>query len=70
MLQSHVIEIDGVFVGAAVQNGTFYRFIAIDPRVEELDASVWPSLDDVRRLTRSLVRTGRLPPVSKNAGPN
>lgn len=61
MLQSHIIDIDGAFVGAAVQLAAGYRFVAVDPRVEELDASIWPSLDDVRRLAGSLVRTGRLP---------
>lgn len=30
MLQSHVIEIDGAFVGAAVCLDTGYRFIATD----------------------------------------
>ena len=33
MLQSHVIEIDGAFVGAAVRLDTGYRFIATDFRL-------------------------------------
>jgi hypothetical protein len=60
MLQSHVIEIDGAFVGAAVRLDTGYRFIATDFRLDELDGTTWPSLADVRRLAHHLYRTGRL----------
>jgi hypothetical protein len=58
MLRSHVIEIDGAFVGAAVRLDTGYRFIATDIRMEELDGTTWPSLADVRRLANQLFRTG------------
>ena len=58
MFQSHVIEIDGAFVGAAVRLDTGYRFIATDFRLEELDGTTWPSLDDVKRLANRLFRTG------------
>ncbi|HTI83632.1 MAG TPA: hypothetical protein VL614_24525 [Acetobacteraceae bacterium] len=52
MLQSHIIEVDGAFVGVAVRIDRGYRFVATDFRLEELDTSIWPSLDDVRRLAR------------------
>ena len=52
MLQSHIIDIDGVFVGAAIRVDRGYRFVAIDFRMEELDASVWPTLPDVQRVAR------------------
>lgn len=55
MLQSHVIDIDGVFVGAAIRLDTGYRFIATDMRLEELDATTWPSLADVERLARRMM---------------
>ncbi len=61
MLQSHVIEISGTFAGAAVTAAGKYRFIAVDPRVEELDGSLWPSLPDVHRVVGHLLATGRLP---------
>jgi hypothetical protein len=67
MLQSHVIEIDGVFVGAAILLDTGYRFIATDMRLEELDSRTWPSLADVRRLARQMIASsssGRLGPPS------
>jgi hypothetical protein len=58
MLQSHIIEIDGVFVGAAVRIDRGYRFVAIDFRLEELDSTIWPTLADVQRLARRLYLNG------------
>ena len=58
MIQSHVIDVDGVFVGAAVRLDTGYRFVATDFRLEELDSTIWPTLADVRRLARILYLTG------------
>ncbi|MBS0644275.1 MAG: hypothetical protein U1E70_21205 [Acetobacteraceae bacterium] len=60
MLQSHVIDIDGAFVGAAVRLDVGYRFIATDMRLDELDGSVWPTLADVKRLARRLYLSGRI----------
>jgi hypothetical protein len=54
MLQSHIIDIDGVFVGAAIRIDRGYRFVAIDFRMEELDSTIWPTLADVQRLARRL----------------
>jgi hypothetical protein len=71
MLQSFVIDVAGTFAGAAVrtfsQSGERFRFIAVDPRVEELDQSEWPSLDAVRRVVGHLLRTGRLPVAAGQA---
>ncbi len=58
---SHVIEVAGVFAGAAVRVANHYRFVAVDPRVEELDLSDWPTLPDVHRVVRHLLVNGRLP---------
>jgi hypothetical protein len=58
MLQSHVIDVDGVFVGVAIRIDRGFRFVATDFRLEELDSTVWPSLADVRRLARRLYLTG------------
>ncbi len=73
MLQSHIVEVDGAFVGAAVRLDIGFRFVATDIRVEELDGTVWPSLDDLRRLTGCLCRTGSLAmpvhPVLRNGVP-
>ena len=58
LLQSHIININGNFVGAAVRLDSGYRFIALNMRVEELDGTIWPNLDTVRRLARQLFLTG------------
>ena len=65
MLQSHIITIDGVFVGVAVRLDRGFRFVATDIRMDDLDGSLWPSLEHVQRLAGQLFRTGRfgLPPV-------
>jgi hypothetical protein len=60
MLQSHVIDIDGAFVGAAVPLDRGYRFIATDMKLDELDGSICPTLEDVQRLARGLYLRGRL----------
>jgi hypothetical protein len=52
MIQSHVVDIDGTFVGAAVRLLEGYRFVALDPRLDELDGTVWPSLPELRRKVR------------------
>jgi len=67
MLQSHVIDIDGAFVGAAVRLDIGYRFVATDLRVEELDGFVSPTLDDVKRLVGGLFKTGRLGSAPRTA---
>ena len=61
MYQSHVIEVAGIFAGAAILVANRYRFVAVDPRVEELDLSDWPSLPDVQRVVGHLLLNGRLP---------
>jgi hypothetical protein len=65
MLQSHPIDIDGVFVGAAIRLDRGYRFIATNMRLEELDQTLWPTLADVQRMARRLYLSGTL--VTSNA---
>lgn len=61
MLRSHVVEVNGAFVGAVVPLHAGFRFVAADVRVEELDGSFWPSLDIARSVARQFYLTGRLP---------
>ena len=56
MLRSHVIEVDGVFVGAAVQHASGYRFVAVAPEVTCLNGKIMPFLQDVRRLAATAMR--------------
>lgn len=59
MIRSHVVEIDGTFVGAAVpQHDGRLRFVAVDIRLDDLDGSTWPSLAEIRRVARGLLRAG------------
>ena len=60
MLQSHVVEIGGTFVGAAITTTTGFRFRAVHTKVEELDESTWRSLDELRTAVRHLFTTGQL----------
>ena len=60
MLQSHVIEADGVFLGAAVRQDAVFRFVAVHTQVLMLDGSVCASLDEASRAARTLFRSQRL----------
>lgn len=61
MHQSHIIEISGQFAGAAVDYGTGFRFVAVDPRVKQLDRSLWSTLPEMQRVVTHLLTVGRLP---------
>ena len=54
MRQSRPIEVDGVFLGAAVEHEFGVRFIAVDVRVTEMDQSIWPTLEYAYRSARQL----------------
>ena len=59
MRQSRPIEVDGVFLGAAVEHELGVRFIAVDVRVTEMDQSIWPSLVYAYRSARQLFKSSR-----------
>jgi hypothetical protein len=61
LLESHVIDVDGIFAGAAVRTAHSLRFVAVNPRVEDLDQSEWTSLADMTRAVGYVFRTGHLP---------
>ena len=48
MIQSHAIDIDGRFVGAAVRSDDGFRFVALDIRLDEMDGRVWPTVAEMR----------------------
>ena len=71
MLQSHVIDIDGRFVGVAIRLDQGYRFIATDPRAEDLGETIWPRLEDIQRLARRALAHERFPEVAgRRAAPS
>ncbi len=61
MFQSHIVEIAGRVAGAAVGTAAGLRFIAIDPRLEEIDGSAWSSLAALHHAADHLLRQGSLP---------
>jgi len=63
MLQSHVIDIDGRFVGVAVRLDQGFRFIAADPRAEDLGEIIWPRIDDIRRMARRALALEHAPAI-------
>ena len=64
MIQSHVIEVNGVFIGAAVPLAGGFRFRAVHPQVDDLDGFSWSSLQELRHATGYLFRTSRLRTVT------
>jgi hypothetical protein len=52
MRQSRPIEVDGVFLGAAVEHEFGVRFIAVVVRVTQMDQSIWPTLEYAYRSAR------------------
>ena len=59
MRNSRPIEVDGVFLGAAVEHDLGFRFIAVDVRVNDMNQSIWPTWDYAYRSARQLYRSGR-----------
>jgi hypothetical protein len=56
---SRPIEVDGVFLGAAIEHELGVRFIAVDVRVTEMNQSIWPSVDYAYRSARQLFRSNQ-----------
>ncbi len=61
MHQSQIIEIAGQFAGAALHQGASFRFIAVDPRVKELDRSTWSTLPEMQRVVSHLLTASPQP---------
>jgi hypothetical protein len=58
--QSYIIEIDGVFVGAAAFYGDGYRFVGVDSRLMGLDGQHFADLAEVRAAANSTYRRAPL----------
>jgi hypothetical protein len=65
--QSYVIEIDGVFVGAAAFYGDGYRFVGVDARLKELDGQRFADLSQVREAASRTYRRAPLAARIKNS---
>ncbi len=74
MRQSYIIEIDGIFVGAAAFYGDGYTFVGVDSRLKEIDGQHFSRLSDVREAASrtyrrapyaARVKAMSLPPLSR-----
>jgi hypothetical protein len=59
MRSSVPVEINGVFLGAAVEHELGVRFIAVDPRVTDMNQSIWPNLDYAKSSARQMFRSNQ-----------
>ncbi len=74
MLESRIIEIDGIFLGAAValRGMEGWRFVSAHCRAQGLNGRIAPSLEAVRRLARQayLGLPAKLQPAEISGGRN
>ena len=56
MFKSQIIEVDGRFAGVAITVQDGFRFVAIDPRLEDLDAREFATLAVIRSAAAALLR--------------
>jgi hypothetical protein len=61
--QSYVIEIDGIFVGAAAFYGNGYTFKGVDSRLKDMDGQHFAQLSEVREAASRTYR--RAPYVAR-----
>ena len=66
MKQSYVIEIDGIFVGAAALYGNRYRFVGIDSRLKEIDGQHFSELSEVREAASRMCRRAPFEPTRES----
>ncbi len=69
MLKSHVIDIDGKFVGVAIRLDRGFRFVAVDPCVEDLGEIMWPAIEDIRRMARRALALEHTPAIDSPQTP-
>lgn len=58
MRHSAPVEVDGVFLGVAVEHELGVRFIAVHDRVREMDQSVWPTVKYAQCSAKQLFKAG------------
>jgi hypothetical protein len=73
MQTSKIVEVDGVFIGAAVllPESQGWRFVAADHRADAADGRTAPTLNDARQLAKKAFFTSRshalAPPAEQTA---
>jgi len=62
MIQSRPIDLNGRFVGVAVNASTDWHFVAIDPVLDDLDGARFASPEEMTRVAQAvLTRSQRQP---------
>jgi hypothetical protein len=52
MIQSRPLELNGRFVGVAVNAATDWHFVAVDPLLDDLDGARFPNPEEMVRVAR------------------
>jgi hypothetical protein len=70
MQTSKIVEVDGVFIGAAVllPEAQGWRFVAADHRAESADGRTAPTLHDAQQLAKRAFFTSRSRALVAGAG--
>jgi hypothetical protein len=55
--QSYIIEIDGIFVGAAAFHGDGYTFVGVDSRLKDMHGQHFSQLSEVREAASRTYRS-------------
>ncbi len=58
MRHSATIDVDGIFLGVAVEHELGVRFIAVHAQVKDMDQSIWPTVRYAQRSARQLFKAG------------
>ncbi|MCO6417770.1 hypothetical protein JYK14_16605 [Siccirubricoccus sp. KC 17139] len=61
MIRSQPIDIDGRFVGVAVQSSHRWHFVAVEPVLSDLDGAGFDTAEDAARIARAVLRRARQP---------
>jgi hypothetical protein len=61
MIQSRPVEVDGRFVGVAVQASAQWHFVAVDPALEDLHGCWFPNPSAAEAMARQVLARARRP---------
>lgn len=61
MIQSRPVEVDGRFVGVAVQSSAHWHFVAVDPVLDDLHGACFPSALAAEETARQVLARARRP---------
>jgi len=59
MIQSRPVEVEGRFVGVAVQASALWHFVAVDPALEDLHGTWFPSAPAAEDAARQMLARQR-----------